>query len=290
MNEEFELYVFNVWAWQSIFFHPIGFEQYNMLIDVWIQKNPPLFQERHPIDYLLVNDKMSRCKNWCPYLWDLTITNYDNDHFCGLPYLKDRVFIRTACLNNNISPETLGKSKPEKTKQLEELIKLKSEYTNYNIEWWDPPYDKYVYKPTIPSDWNWDFNDLSQLVFIQYWWVTVCVPWDLEQKWWNEVLQDSDVQNRLSKTNIFFASHHWRENWYVKEVFDYCCPNIIIVSDKEIMYKTQEDCSSVYGKHVNWWLFCFWENVKRKVLSTRNDWSFVFSWNAQDIHINKFNF
>jgi hypothetical protein len=103
----------------------------------------------------------------------------------------------------------------------------------------------------------------------------ICIPWDLEKEWWEYMLSDIEVTSRLQKTQIFFASHHGRENWYVEEIFAYCKPSIVIVSDKEIIHSTQEKTADRYRKHVVWdWLNFNWE--QRKVLSTRCDWSFCF--------------
>ena len=282
-NLLFELYVFDVWLGQSIFFRPINYEHYNVMIDVWHVEN------KHPIDYILSQNLLPKNTSWYHYLGDLVISNYDHDHFSGLPYLRSKVIVNWLSAIKSITPELLNANKPEKTDALSHLIEIKKSHTS-SIENWNPPYKKRSrYLPG--SNWKWNFNNFSQITFIEYWGFNICIPWDLEKEWWEFMLQDQEVLQRLQTTQIFVASHHGRENWYMKEVFDHCKPNLIIISDKEIMHSTQETSSDVYGKHVVWDGVQFdWNN--RKVISTRNDWSFVFRGHNQGLQytIDKINF
>lgn len=63
------------------------------------------------------------------------------------------------------------------------------------------------------------------------------------------------------------ASHHGRETGYREEVFDYCSPDIIIISDKEIVHETQKQN---YTRHASGIL---WNGgpERRYVLTTRSD-------------------
>lgn len=235
-------------------------------------------QDKNPIDFIIFQWVLPIDQEWCYYVWDLTITNYDHDHYSWLPYLRSKAKINSIQSIKSISSDLLNANKPEKTEALNHLIHLKNTYTS-DVSNWAPPYTKWT-KYLYPTDqWDWDFNNLSQIVFIEYAWFNICIPWDLESAWWNIMLNDPEIQSRLGKTQIFFASHHWRENWYMKEIFDHCQPNLIIISDKEIIHWTQEKSSDVYWKHVNWnWVVFDWQDLPRKVISTRNDWSFVFRW------------
>ena len=44
----------------------------------------------------------------------------------------------------------------------------------------------------------------------------------------------------LRETNFFIASHHGRNSVYAAEVFNYCKPHIILLSDKSIVHSSQE--------------------------------------------------
>lgn len=63
------------------------------------------------------------------------------------------------------------------------------------------------------------------------------------------------------------ASHHGRESGYCEAVFDYCKPHIIIISDEEIQYDTQD---VDYKSHASG---LPWNNSTetRYVLTTRSD-------------------
>ena len=274
VNPLFQLYVFDVWLWQSIFFRPIGSEHYNLMVDVWHDS----VNDKHPIDFIISQKLLPIDGEWYYYIWDLTITNYDHDHYSGLPHLRTKSKILTTKLISSVQHDVLYENKPEKTSALQHLIDIKKTYTSgIDTQTWNPPYKKYT-KYLYPTDnWKWDFNNLSQIVFIEYWNFTICIPWDLEQEWWKYMLLDPEVTSRLEKTHIFFASHHGRENWYMKEVFDHCKPILVVISDKEIVHSTQEKSADIYRKHVVWEGLSFYDQSTRKVLSTRNDGSFVFT-------------
>lgn len=62
------------------------------------------------------------------------------------------------------------------------------------------------------------------------------------------------------------ASHHGRESGHAAEVFDYCSPQVVVISDEEIKYETQEHA---YGQHATG---ITWNGTDtRKVLTTRHD-------------------
>jgi hypothetical protein len=48
-----------------------------------------------------------------------------------------------------------------------------------------------------------------------------------------------DPRAKLANTDILVASHHGRENGYCREVFDYCHPQAVVMSDKSIVHDTQ---------------------------------------------------
>ena len=73
---------------------------------------------------------------------------------------------------------------------------------------------------------------------------------------------------------FFIASHHGRENGYCADVFNYCSPEIVVISDQEKRYGTQEH--NLYARHVRGQGINFGSVLApkyRKVLTTRNDGS-----------------
>ena len=118
-----------------------------------------------------------------------------------------------------------------------------------------------------------DTNNLSLLIFLDIGNVSFVLPGDLEEQGWRQLLQNSDVCELLGRVNIFVASHHGRESGYCKEVFDYCSPRYVIMSDGPVQYGTQK-MANVYGQHASGGLF---KGQRRKVLSTRNDGNILWS-------------
>jgi hypothetical protein len=80
------------------------------------------------------------------------------------------------------------------------------------------------------------------------------------------LLKDAAFRQCLAKTTIFIASHHGRQNGYCEQVFDYCKPHVIVLSDKNLMHESQEHD---YAKHATG---IPWSNAQtRFVLTTRCD-------------------
>src|ERR1035438_3945997 len=157
-----DIIVFNVEHGQSIFFYPRNNPAYGMLVDCG---NTQYFE---PIDYLL---KL----NWLPHdgqqyvLGDLTLTNYDHDHFSGLPYLRSKAHIKAIHFAKNLTSQEIKAQKPMITDALNHVCFLQETY-NSPLQNHLPPYTKTVFaltkahlngeKPTT--------NNLSQIVFVEY--------------------------------------------------------------------------------------------------------------------------
>jgi beta-lactamase superfamily II metal-dependent hydrolase len=111
-----------------------------------------------------------------------------------------------------------------------------------------------------------DTNNLSLVLFLHCPGLSIVFPGDLEKPGWRNLLLRPDFQAHLARVNIFVASHHGRENGYLPEVFDYCHPQVIIISDESKQYETQETNYSNRASGIVW-------NATdtRKVLTTRKD-------------------
>jgi len=110
-----------------------------------------------------------------------------------------------------------------------------------------------------------DTNNLSLVTFLHYKDAHIIFPGDLEKPGWNALLQSQSFQEHLKRTNIFIASHHGRQSGYCPDVFDYCLPEIVIISDDHIQYETQETEYSSHAKGISW------GKGRRYVLTTRKD-------------------
>ena len=114
-------------------------------------------------------------------------------------------------------------------------------------------------------------NDLSLVVFVKYASCKFLFPGDLEKAGWSALLQRADFRAELQHTDILVASHHGRESGFCADVFKYCKPSAVVISDKPIAHQTQmmvPDYRAVVGDGVpirsNF-------NKRRHVLTTRRD-------------------
>jgi beta-lactamase superfamily II metal-dependent hydrolase len=103
--------------------------------------------------------------------------------------------------------------------------------------------------------------------FVHYDGMGIVFPGDLEKQGREAQLNNPSFCAHLQRVNIFVASHHGRTTGYCEEVFDYCSPDIVVISDKEITHETQQQ---VYAKHATGLV---WNGgpAKRYVLTTRCD-------------------
>ncbi len=309
-----ELYVFDVWAWQCMFFNNCNNKIESCMIDCWYSK--PLnsaLREKTPLEFLIDNWLIPRINGYC-FLWNLIITNYDFDHFKWLKNLTENVLIWNVLCSNNISTNALKNLKWDQWENnsiFECLYRLKNNSSNNDINLND--YE--IIRLCISSErllTNIDTNNLSQLVFIKIAWNLVLIPWDLEEKWWKLLFEEygKNLMYWILDTDVYVASHHWRENWLPTNVRTLLSHNnllkCIIISDKTIEYWTQEWMTSIYNSLVKDGivfskntqrveyntrnLITTHETTKRKVLTTRNDWNFLLSfWSSWEIIARPFN-
>ncbi len=256
-----DIFIFDVGMGQSIFVYPHSNPEYGMMIDCGHQDN------FHPIEWLTKN-------NWIHNnnLSNLTLTNYDHDHFSGIVNLRDKVNIKTVSFAKNLTSQEIAAEKTDHTEHLDHIYDIKARYTSSAVDY-NPPYIKTIFSLEKSDLDVYDTNNLSQVVFIEHHGTTICVSGDLEKKGWDAIINKyPQIKNFLGKTNVFIASHHGRDNGYYPDIFTHCSPECIIISDKGIVHDTQKDMATVYGGHVSSGVsFNNDSSVKRKVLTTRSD-------------------
>jgi beta-lactamase superfamily II metal-dependent hydrolase len=263
-----DVIVFNVEHGQSIFFYPRSQPQYGMFVDCGNT------QDFNPVDQviewnLIPENAGSRV------LGNLVITNYDHDHFSGLPYLMSKVGISTVRLAKNISSQELFNTKPIRTEALEKVCHLKDTYTA-DATFHLPPYKVATFslpRTCFPNG-ECDTNNLSQVVFVEYGGSVICIGGDLEADGWVQMLLQPGFTDWLRRTNVFVAAHHGRENGHAEEIFEHCTPECVILSDKRIVHGTQEGMASAYASRVTGdgvYLANQRSLTPRKVLTTRSD-------------------
>ncbi len=205
----------------------------------------------------------------CNRIEGLILTHFDEDHASDLPNLRRRFKI-DAFLYNPTIPEThIIKTKQEAGgvgNGTREAISMMTTYANDQSEVSSAMgAEIHLFYNSYPS--FQDLNDLSLVTFLHYKDIHIIFPGDLQEAGWKALLRRREFQEELERTKIFVASHHGRANGYCAEVFSYCHPEVVIISDKQIVHETQ--CID-YGKHASG-INCGSDKDPRKVLTTRKD-------------------
>jgi len=221
-----------------------------------------------PADYLI----SSLNRRWIDYL---IITNADQDHYTNLTDLATRVGIGTLITNPSLGAgafEAIKLQSGPLTKDAITYRSLKQTFSAPTDSWFD---DK---MGGVQLDLFWnnfpdfvDTNNLSLAAAISYNGFRILFPGDLEDEGWLALLGDAGFRATLRETTILVASHHGRQNGYCAEVFDYCRPSAVVVSDKPIAHATQltvpqyQNCLAGNGVRV------VGVERNRHVLTTRRD-------------------
>jgi hypothetical protein len=121
-----------------------------------------------------------------------------------------------------------------------------------------------------------DTNNLSLVAFIRFGGVTFLFPGDLEREGWLALLERPDFRARLGGVDILVASHHGRENGFCKEVFNYCRPQAVVISDKPIVHDTQRMTPDYRAVVRDTGVIVRTTGRRRHVLTTRRDGWIVF--------------
>ena len=111
-----------------------------------------------------------------------------------------------------------------------------------------------------------DTNNLSLVLFLHYPGLSIVFPGDLEKAGWRTLLRQPVFRQHLAKVNIFVASHHGRESGYANEVFQFCNPAVVIISDESKQFDTQETNYAQHAIGITWN-----QGETRRVLTTLND-------------------
>jgi len=260
-----EIAIFNVGAGQSILVCPSGQIDHTMLVDCGGEEDG-----FSPVDFLVKRDLLPKDSNNIPILGNLAITNYDHDHFSWLPDLWKKFGIWTVRFPKNITSQELKNHKEEETEALKHVCHIKDKYTaTTNV--FNPVYTVYsdhLEQSDLDGDLN--TNHLGQIIFIEYANSKICITGDLERVAWEKILARENVKNHLKSVNVLVAPHHGRENGYHEDIFNHCSPEVIIISDKDIMHDTQGGMAQKYSNHVVGGGVSF-IGSSRKILTTRSD-------------------
>ena len=193
-------------------------------------------------------------RSGCTAIEHLIIHNFDQDHVSDLHNLIEVLPVQLLFRNRSITPEVLTRIKQESgliTSAMQAAIDLHARYIHEEPN--PPVFPNIEFEcfcnsyPTFT-----DTNNLSLVAFMHYDGMGIIFPGDLEKAGWNELLSLPSFQNHLRRVTVFVASHHGRENGYCEEIFNYCTPKIIIISDKEVVHETQKNKYSSHAVGIPW--------------------------------------
>lgn len=208
----------------------------------------------------------------------LFITNADQDHMSDLQGLWDAgITIPVLFRNPSYTAEQMRQIKRQSGPLSADAERYVAACAIFNQPV-SEPFDQYMGGITASVFWNQyptftNTNDLSLVVFIKYAGCKFLVPGDLEKPGWRALLQRQDFREELKYTDILVASHHGRENGFCPEVFNYCKPSAVIISDKPIEHETQKMVPDYRAVVSEDGVPVRTTGKRRRVLTTRRDGS-----------------
>lgn len=116
-----------------------------------------------------------------------------------------------------------------------------------------------------------NLNNHSLVAVVEYAHEKMIVPGDIEPAGWKVLLEREDFKKAIEEATILIASHHGRESGFYKEIFDYFCPDCVIISDGRFSDTSATSRYYNYAKGVKVRSESKNEESKRYVLTTRND-------------------
>jgi beta-lactamase superfamily II metal-dependent hydrolase len=205
-------------------------------------------------------------QHWRAVQW-LVVSHYDSDHVSDLAELRAQMPIERLLSNPTITVDEIRRLKLKEgpiRPGVAALLEMKSAFGGV-VNQADLAGIRVRYFYNNYSQFQ-DMNNLSLVTFLTYEDFCIVFPGDIERPGWLEMLRLADFRQCLSQVNVFVASHHGREDGYCEEVFRCCNPDIVVISDKQIVHDTQEHCYDNHAKGIS-----FSRDGQRYVLTTRSD-------------------
>jgi beta-lactamase superfamily II metal-dependent hydrolase len=203
----------------------------------------------------------------CTAIEWFVVSHYDEDHIADLPNLRDAFTIQMLTRNRTVSPEQVMGMKEgtgEYTPAMESMLDMMRTYNAdiVNFPAFPDIEAKFFYNQY--GDFL-DTNNLSVVMFLHSGNLHVVYSGDLERAGWQKLLEKPEFRDELGRANIFIASHHGRESGYCEEVFAFCKPALVIISDTE---PDDDSQAETYAKHATG---IQWNGTLRRVLTTHQN-------------------
>ncbi|MEA5532709.1 hypothetical protein [Crocosphaera sp. XPORK-15E] len=168
----------------------------------------------------------------CHSLDYLVLPAYTKDHLAGFPALVNQSWQHDIPIHFLVANPTVN------TEQFSAFKRFPQSLDHSLINLTDSSQTIEIDELKLSFFWNKypDFeapHNLSLVTFIQYRDINMILPSDLETDGWYNLLQSANFRQRLERVNMFVAANHGEETGYCQEVFNYCNPEVIIVSNKK---------------------------------------------------------
>lgn len=207
------------------------------------------------------------------------VSNYDEDHISDLLAVHQNLHIEVLTRNTSMTSSDIRWLKtPPISPAMNELLGMIDSFTGgVTPEQLEPAGIRVsIFHNDYPT--FTDTNNLSLLTFLDVGNVSFVLGGDLEKAGWRALLQNPHVRGLLQRVDVFVASHHGRESGYCPEVFYYCTPRLIVISDGPIRHDTQL-MASTYARHaLGTSFFTPSGQETRKVVTTRKDGNILWHW------------
>lgn len=209
----------------------------------------------------------------------LFITNADQDHISDLQGLWDYgVSVPVWHRNPTLSPQAFQQIKERGGPLTDDAWRYLRNLSGM-VAPVSQPFNNHMGGVTCELFWNsypkfTNANDLSLVVFIKFAGFKILFPGDLEKAGWLALLENPRFRTELADTDILVASHHGRENGYCEELFDYCRPQAVVMSDRSIVHDTQLMVQTYHNKIASYrpqGVLVATTGRRRHVLTTRRD-------------------
>jgi beta-lactamase superfamily II metal-dependent hydrolase len=219
----------------------------------------------------------------------LFITNADQDHMSDLQGLWDAgINVPVMHHNPSFGPAAFQAVKRQSGSLTRDAQRYMQNLSTFTAPI-DHPFNTSMGGITMSLFWNqWpgftSTNDLSLVVFIKFGQFGILFPGDLEVPGWRSHLRSQAFRNMLSDVDILVASHHGRESGYCEDVFEYCHPQAVVMSDKAIVHDTQgmtETYRNRVLRHYPNGVVVRSSGNRRHVLTTRSDGHIQFEVDSQ---------
>ncbi len=202
------------------------------------------------------------------YVSELFLSHFDQDHVANLRSCRQVVNFGSISRNSSVPADFILREKQRVgpiSAAMESALDMHQNWTEQVLVL--PDYGGVK----VTRFWNayptfTDMNNLSLVTFLVYEGCGIVVPGDLECEGWQELLKWEAFRQCLRETTIFIASHHGRNAGYCEEVFDYCEPHVVLLSDKSIVHDSQEHDYAKHARGIEWP-----DGRTRYVLTTRAD-------------------